>query len=129
VLDNNEPNRQLTASLIENLAGKKTLTILNKSDLPFVAQRRRDLLARFDPAKLPGDLASSVVRISALLGTGLDALAEKICETTGVANFDFAKPVCFTARQEQLLTKLTNVKSKDAAHSIITELLSGRLNV
>jgi len=119
VLDNSQPAEQLTTGLIKTISGKKTLTVLNKSDLS----------TRFDLAKLPSNLASNVVQTSALLGTGIDTLAEKICEVTGIANSDFAKPACFTTRQEQLLTQLAAVKSKDAAHSIITELLSGRLNV
>jgi tRNA modification GTPase len=119
VLDNSEPIQQLTTGLIEKLADRKVLTVLNKSDLP----------ARFDPAKLPGNAASSVVQISALLGTGIDALARKICEITGTENFDVHQPVCFTARQEQLLIQLTNADSQGQAIAIITELLSGRLNV
>jgi len=39
------------------------------------------------------------------------------------------EPVCFTIRQENLLQKLTNIKSKQQATSIITELLNGQLRV
>jgi hypothetical protein len=53
----------------------------------------------------------------------------------GVENFDTNQPICFTARQEQLLAQLSMAKSKDAAcgelvesvHTLITELLSGPL--
>lgn len=127
VLDNSEPAtlpavskvEPLTKSLADRLADKKVLTVLNKSDLP----------ARFDPAELPADLASNVVRISALLGTGLDTLAEKICEVAGVANFDLSRPVCFTTRQEHLLTQLSAADSQDTATAIITKLLSGQPDV
>jgi len=119
VLDSSEPVAQLTRFLANRLADKKVLTVLNKSDLP----------ARFDQTKLPADLSSNIVQISALLGTGLDALAEKICEVAGVANFDCAEPVCFTTRQEQLLTQLSVADSQDMAGEIITELLTGQPNV
>ena len=119
VLDNSEPIEQLTEGLIKSLAGKKVLTVLNKSDLH----------AQFDISKLPLNFASGVVKISALLGKGIDALAGKISEITRVADFDIHKPICFTSRQEKLLTKLAKAKSKDAASSIITELLSGQVNV
>jgi tRNA modification GTPase len=118
VLDNSEPADQFNKSLTNILTDKKVLTVLNKSDLP----------ARFDPAKLPTAL-SNTVSISAKLGTGIEQLCTKIQQLAGVENFDLRQPICFTDRQEQLLIQLTNAKSKDAARSIITELLSGLLNV
>jgi len=118
VLDNSESAEQLTPRLIENLADRKVLTVLNKLDLP----------CRFDHAKLPPVLSRTVL-ISAKLGTGIEQLCAEIQRLAGVENFDLRQPVCFTDRQEQLLTQLTNAKSKDAARSIITELLSGLLNV
>ncbi len=119
VLDNSEPVEQLTDGLIKSLAGKKILTVINKSDLP----------ARFDSTKLSCNLASSVVKISALSGTGIDSLAEKICQITGIDTFDSKQPICFTTRQKQLLMKLTKADSQDEAGTIITELLSARLSV
>jgi tRNA modification GTPase len=119
VLDNSEPNEQLTGRLIEIVSGKKILTVINKTDLP----------CRLDTTKLLSNLISNIVKISALTRAGLDTFTEKISEITGVKNFDEHQPVCFTSRQGRLLKKLAEVKSKDAAVSIITELLSGRLNV
>jgi len=118
VLDNSQPAPHLTKSLTKKLTGKKVLTVLNKSDLP----------ARFDPAKLPPEL-SNTVPISAKLGTGIEHLCNKIQRLAGVENFDPNQPICFTLRQEQLLMKLASAKTKDIAHSIITELLTGRPNV
>ena len=115
VLDNSEPADQFNKSLTNILTDKKVLTVLNKSDLPFGAQRRRDL--------------PNTVSISAKLGTGIEQLCTRIQRLAGVENFDLRQPICFTDRQEQLLIQLTNAKSKDAARSIITELLSGLLNV
>ncbi|MGD0077484.1 MAG: GTPase [Sedimentisphaerales bacterium] len=119
VLDNSEPNQQLSNDLIKNLPGKKIMTVINKIDLP----------RRLDTSKLPGNLVSNIVQISAISGAGIDTLAEKVCEITGVKNFNLCQPVCITGRQEQLLKQLITIKSKDAANSIITELLSGPLNV
>ncbi|MFH1371094.1 MAG: GTPase [Planctomycetota bacterium] len=119
VLDNSEPVEQLTKSLIDRLAGRKAMAVINKSDLP----------ARFDVAKLPANLVSDSTQISALLGTGLDTLSKKICEAADIENFDPQQPICFTQRQERLLTRLAEVKPKDTAQSIITELLSGPPNV
>jgi tRNA modification GTPase len=119
VLDNSESNQQISNDLVKNLSGKKIMTVINKTDLP----------SRLDTSKLPGNLVSNIVQISAISGTGIDTLKEKVCENTGVKNFDFRQPVCFTNRQEGLLKRLTAIDSKDKARSIITELLSGPLNV
>jgi tRNA modification GTPase len=118
VLDNSQPVNQLDGQLIEKIAGKKILTVLNKSDLP----------TGFDTGKLPRILADTV-RISAKLSTGIENLIEKIRQICGVADFDLQAEVCFTSRQENLLKQLEKAKSKEQAASIITELLNGRLSV
>jgi tRNA modification GTPase len=114
VLDNSEPAHQITAGLIEKLADRKVLTILNKSDLP----------CRFKAGNLP-----NTINISAKLGTGIEQLCTEIQRLAGVENFNLNQPICFTDRQEQLLIQLANTKSKSSAHSTISELLSGPLNV
>jgi tRNA modification GTPase len=119
VLDNSESNQQISNDLVKNLSGKKIMTVINKTDLP----------SRLDTSKLPGNLVSNIVQISAISGAGLDILAEKVCEITGVKNFNFRQPICITGRQERLLKRLAAINSKDKARSIITELLSGPLNV
>ena len=124
VLDNSEPVNQIGKSFTNILANKKVLAVLNKSDLPFVAQRSGDLSCLFETVNIP-----NAVSISAKLGSGIDYLCDEIQRLAGVENFDPNQPVCFTARQEQLLAQLTKAKSKDAAHTLITELLSGPLNV
>ncbi len=120
VLDNSEPANQIGKSFTNILTNKKVLAVLNKSDLPFVAQRSGNLSCLFETGNMP-----NAVSISAKLGTGIDYLCDEIQRLAGVENFDPNQPVCFTARQEQLLTQLTKGKSKEAAHSLITELLSG----
>ena len=114
VLDSSEPADQINKSLINKLAGRKVLTVLNKSDLP---------------RRFKADNPASAINISAKLGSGIDYLCDEIQRLAGVENFDPNQPICFTTRQEQLLAQLSTAKSKDAAHSIITELLSGPLNV
>jgi tRNA modification GTPase len=116
VLDNNQPADQLDEKLLEKIADKKVLTVLNKSDLP----------ARFDTGKLPPILANTV-QISAKFSTGIENLLKKIRELAGVADFDFHQPVCFTNRQENLLKQLKEAKSKNHAASLITELLTGQV--
>jgi tRNA modification GTPase len=118
VLDNSEPAEQLTKTLNDRLAGKKVLTVLNKSDLP----------RRLDSTKLPSALSNTVL-ISAKLGNRIDQLCAEIQRLAGVENFDLNQPICFTSRQEQLLKQLTNADSKDKVGGIITQLLSGPPNV
>jgi tRNA U34 5-carboxymethylaminomethyl modifying GTPase MnmE/TrmE len=118
VLDICRNAAQLNDRLVEAIAGKIVLTVLNKSDLP----------ARLDTAKLP-TILKTTVHISAKEGTGIENLTEKIQQLAGVANFDLHTAVCFTDRQENLLKQLKNDKSKQQAASIITELLNGRLCV
>ena len=118
VLDNSQPINQLDGRLIEKIANKKILTVLNKSDLP----------AKLDTAKLP-QIFADTVRISAKLGTGIENLLRKIRQICGVADFDLQAEVSFTSRQEKLLKQLKKAKSGKQAASIITELLNGRLSV
>jgi tRNA modification GTPase len=118
VLDNSQNNGQLDGRLLEKIADKKILTVLNKSDLP----------SKFDAASLPENLANTV-QISAKLGTGIENLLEKIQQTCGIIDFDLKTPVCFTPRQENLLKKLQQADSEQHALSIITELLKAPLSV
>lgn len=119
VLDNSSPNEQIDKSLLDLLNNKKILTVLNKSDLPFAAQSKIDLPFRNMP---------NIVSISAKLGTGIDYLCDELQWLVGVENFGPSQPICFTPRQEQLLTKLINAKSKDEINSAIAQLLSAPLN-
>jgi len=119
VLDNNQSSGQL----IKNISGKKVLTVLNKSDLN---------IGRAGLAPPNGGVNPTLqdkINISAKNGTGIDQLYKTILHITGIDNFDYDKPVCFTARQEELLIRLTKADSQDNAQTIITELLSARLSV
>ncbi|NIP25065.1 MAG: GTP-binding protein [Phycisphaerae bacterium] len=118
VLDNSQAAALLNAQLVEAIAGKRILTVLNKSDLP----------AKLDTGELPKILANTV-QISAKFETGIEDLAKKIQQLAGAADFDLHTAVCFTARQENLLMQLKNAESKEQATSVITELLNGQLPV
>jgi len=118
VLDNSQPAEELDNRFSEKIADKKVVAVLNKSDLP----------GKFDTSKLPENL-SSTVQISAKTGTGIENLLEEIRQVCGVADFDLKTTVCFTDRQENLLTQLIKAKSKEQAVSTITELLNGQLRV
>lgn len=116
VLDNSQPVSQLNQQVVRRVAGKKVLTVLNKSDLPAV----------LDAADLPQVLADTV-KISAKFATGIEQLAEKIRQICGVDNFDLRQPVCFSSRQESLLRQLKKTRSKSQAGYLITALLKGQV--
>jgi tRNA modification GTPase len=116
VLDNNQPENPLDSRLLKKIAGKKIVTVLNKSDLP----------ARFDAGKLPRVLINTV-SISAKFSNGIENLTRKILQICSVADFDIHTTVYFTPRQENLLKQLTKVKSKKQATTLITELLYGKI--
>jgi len=118
VLDSSRTVGQLEARDLEKIAGKRILTVLNKSDLPAV----------LDAGELP-EILDQTVLISAKFGSGIEGLLKKIRQVCGVDEFDFKTAVCFTDRQHELLKQLQKAKSKDQAVSIITELLNGRLCV
>lgn len=122
VLDGSESIEQLDKKVIDKLVPSQAegtiLTVLNKSDLEF----------HLKTDKLPSIL-NNTVKISAKLDTGIDELREKILKLSGTDNFDLRQAVCTTTRQENLLIRLTNAKSKDIAVAIITELLNAPLSV
>jgi tRNA modification GTPase len=118
VLDSSQTADQLDEKLLEKIADKKILAVLNKSDLP----------ARLDTGKL-SQILGSTVQISAKLGAGIENLLKEIRQICGVADFDLRTAVCFTGRQENLVKQLQKAKSKRQAVSIITELLNGPLDV
>jgi len=118
VLDGSRPADEFDDQMIKIIHDKKVITLLNKSDLP----------SRLDCSLLPKALVN-IVRVSAAEGDGIERLKEETQRILGASDFDPHQPVCFTARQENLLRKLCKAKSKRQAASIITELLKGRLCV
>jgi len=118
VLDINLPAGQLNAALIDKLADRKVLPVLNKSDLP----------AKFDANKLPADWPAPAI-ISAKLAQGLDHLAAGIQQLLAVTDFDVTQPVWITSRQKKILRQLAKVDSHSQATEAITELLNGPVRV
>ena len=116
VLDGSRPADELDRELLDRISNRQVITVLNKSDLP----------ARFDTRRLPKFL-SEPVPISAKDGTGIEHLTETIRQACGTASSHLQQPVCFTDRQQDLLTQLTNAESRQQAASIITDLLDGQL--
>ena len=118
VLDNSQSAEELDVRLLDKIPGRKIITILNKSDLP----------SRLETESLP-EILSNTIRISAKEGIGIESISEKIVDTVGALDFNLQEPVCFTNRQEKILKQLTDVKSKQQATSIITELLNGQIRI
>jgi tRNA modification GTPase len=116
VLDASQSIEEFDDQITKRFEGKKIITVLNKSDLP----------SKFDTSRLSTTL-SNTVEISAKNNTGIENLSKEIIKTTGAADFDLYEPVCFTARQEDILEHLTTANSKQQAASIITELLKGHV--
>ncbi len=116
VLDGAQGAEQIDRELIDKLKGTRSVTVLNKSDLPL----------RLDTARLPEDLGD-FVQISAKFGTGIADLKERIIEALGAADLDLARPVAFTRRQEQLLEELAAATGEDHARRLIQRLLNGPL--
>lgn len=102
----------------EALADKKTLTVLNKTDLP----------VKFDTSVLSGSL-SKTVQISAISGIGLDKLISNVEQILDIAQLNPEKIICFTARQEKILQQIIDSKTTDTVVSSISELLNGKLHV
>jgi tRNA modification GTPase len=118
ILDGSRPAGKIDKTLLHNLAGKKVLTVLNKSDLP----QKLDIGKSPKP---PGD----TVQISAESGAGIESLKEAILHITGATEINAETAIAFTPRQEDLLKQLTTAKSNRQARQIISELLNGSLGV
>lgn len=107
---------QTDLNMFANIEADRIMLVLNKSDLGIKIKK--------DDLNFP-----HIVEISAQKNTGIDRLKEKIVNLSGTDPFDLTQPVCFTQRQEKLLTALLKTDSKEIARSIITELLNGQIVV
>jgi tRNA modification GTPase len=117
VLDRSQPGRQIDPNLVKRLSGRRTLMVLNKSDLP----------PQLDPACLPEQI-SERIPVSAKQGTGLDDLIRAVHQACRVAGFPSDCLVAFTTRQRRLLGELQHAKSRNGAVAAIRELLEGPLS-
>ena len=91
------------------IKNKNVLTVLNKSDLGI----------RIDEGKF-----SDPVKISAKSGEGIDLLVEKIRQRLAVVDFDVKKTVSFTARQNELLSRIARSRLKKQIAEIAGRLLN-----
>jgi tRNA modification GTPase len=111
ILDLSQLASQIAEGLMNKLANRRTIVVLNKADLP----------PQLDPACLPGHLGE-MVRISAKQGSGIDDLIRAIHRACNVADFDPLTPVAFTDRQKHLLEALQHRDLKAKVRSILSEL-------
>jgi tRNA modification GTPase len=114
VLDGSIDTGRHTEQMLGKIAHSRILVLLNKSDLP----------AKLDESKLPRSLGRPL-SISAKFGTGIEQLITNIRDILGITSFDLKTPVCFTARQENLLKKLVEIESKGQVGELILQLLNG----
>jgi tRNA modification GTPase len=132
VLDNSQKDIKLDKGLLKKISDKSTITVLNKSDLPSRFNNRSLPLFLSDATLRSSETSlrsTSVVRISAKTGAGVDKLLAKIRKKTKADDFNLSTAVCITSRQERLINNLVKAKSKPEALSLITELLNGHLRV
>ncbi len=116
VLDGSSNISAFSSLFMDEIAGKKVLTILNKSDLP----------AGLNTDKLPKSL-SDVIQISAKSGIGVEKLKEEILRLAGATALNLQEAICFTDRQQNLLSQLIRSEYAEQASLIITELTTGQL--
>jgi tRNA modification GTPase len=118
VLDRSRPADQVGPGLVNRLSARRTVVVLNKSDLP----------SQFDLAVLPPQLGERIP-ISAKQGTGIDGLVRAVHGVCRVADFPSDRLVVFTERQRRLLGELQHAKSKGEAVAIVSELLEGPVSL
>ncbi len=118
VLDRSRPADQISPDLLNRLAGKRAVVVLNKSDLP----------AQFDPTRLPEQLDQRVL-VSAKLGTGIDDLIGAVHQACNVAALPPGGIVAFTDRQRRLLDELQHATSGNQAAALVAELLEGPISL
>jgi tRNA modification GTPase len=114
VLDASQPVEQLSESVADLLIGRKTITVLNKVDLP----------PRCDSESLPAHLRH-VVHISAEQETGIEDLIRAIHDACVPKDFLLNTAVVFTDRQRIRVKQLTKASSPNEAALSLAELLHG----
>ena len=118
VLDLTQPADQFSQPLLEKIAGKNIVTVLNKADLT----------QKLDEKNLPSALTQKI-KISAKTGQNLEPLIEQIQKISRIDSLDLNAPICTTDRQKSLLKKLTAANSTPTASSLIQQLLNAPLRV
>ena len=119
VVDGTATPDKATCNWLENLiqqSGRRfcpMILTINKSDQPMCWMGR----------ELPGLFAT--IKISALMGQGLDELHHQLAGALDFLDFDPREPWVFTLRQRQIMERLTQVASARDAAAQLTELLNG----
>lgn len=114
VLDAGEPAGQFPTCLTDRLAGRRVVTVLNKTDLP----------PRLEASDLP-ECLRPVVRVCAKMEVGIVDLIRAIHCALGLEGFSLDTAVGFTARQQALIRRLMGIGSRDKAIHILAGLLRG----
>lgn len=118
VLDINEPVPAFSSEFLDILNNKKTLTVLNKKDLP----------EKLETEKLPSFLQNTA-KISAVRQSGFEELTAQIAKILKTDTIQPETPICFTARQKQICNRITECEDKNRLRPLITELLTGKICV
>jgi tRNA modification GTPase len=118
VLDRSRPAGQISPDWANRLSGRRTLVVLNKSDLP----------PQFDAACLPEQLGQRIP-LSAKQGTGIHDLIRAVHQACRVTGLPSDCLVASTDRQRRLLRELQRAKSRNEAAALVRELLAGPVSV
>ncbi len=106
---------ELTPKALEDIkscvsAGRKIITVINKSDLTVAVNK---------------DNFPNVVVVSALTGNGLKNLKKKIKTVLALDDFDYRNAACFSQRQKQLALKISRAQSKQQIKDLIKQMING----
>jgi tRNA modification GTPase len=109
VLDGSRPLGRFSLHAAE---GQSVILAINKSDL------RQSL----DPNNLLFAFTEQVT-LSAQTGQGVEELTAALRRATGIDGFDLSRPVCFTPRQVEVVTKLSQCGDPRQSHVFLEQLL------
>jgi len=115
VLDQSKAESQVDEETRNLIRDKKTITVLNKVDMPKALDTRH--------------IEGPKVEISAQHGSGIGRLNEAILSVLGLADFNLRQSVCFTLRQSNLLVEILQADTKERAVSAISRLLNDKISV
>ncbi len=118
ILDASMPLPDFDTELAERVKNKKTITVLNKSDLGIVMET--DSLPEF---------AKDFVKISALHDENLKELKKKILYSLNVIDYDLESIIAFTERQKKLLNKILDTEKKAEIFRKLNNLSESELNI
>lgn len=115
VLDASQPVDPLPGSIADHLIDRRTITVLNKADLP----------PQLDLKSLPEHLRYAA-HISAKLEAGIEDLIRAIHEALDVTGPSSDASLAFTDRQRVFVEQLSVARSKRETVAILAELLHSK---